>query len=191
MKVVVFGGDGFCGWPTSLHLSAQGHDVVIVADNLVRRCADIELEVSWLTSIAAISTRLQAWAEISGRVIKHLNFDVAKDYYRIAGLFEDFKPDAIVHFAEQRAAPYSMKSSRTSATPSTTTSTPPTTCCAAIVESGLDIHLVHLGTMGVYGYGTGGIKIPEGYLEVKIDADDGSLSSRRSSTRPIPAASTT
>ena len=69
MKVVVFGGDGFCGWPTALHLSARGFDVIIV-DNLVRRCADIELEVSSLTPIAPLSIRLQAWEEVSGRSIR-------------------------------------------------------------------------------------------------------------------------
>ena len=102
MKIVVFGGDGFCGWPTSLHLSAQGHDVLIV-DNLARRYTDVELEISSLTPIAPISTRLEAWEQISGRSVKYLNFDVAKEYYRIESLFKEFAPDAVVHFAEQRA----------------------------------------------------------------------------------------
>jgi UDP-sulfoquinovose synthase len=171
MKVVVFGGDGFCGWPTSLHLSAQGHEVVIV-DNLVRRCADIELEVSSLTPIAAMSTRLQAWTEISGRTIRHLNFDVAQDYYRIAALLEDFRPDAVVHFAEQRAAPYSMKSERHKRYTVNNNVAASHNILCAIVESGQDIHVVHLGTMGVYGYG-GGAAIPEGYLPIEIMSADG------------------
>src|SRR5437762_2914925 len=111
MRIVVFGGDGFCGWPTSLHLSAQGHDVLIV-DNLARRFTDVELEISSLTPIAPLSKRLEAWTETTGRAIAHLNFDVAKEYYRITNLFQEFRPDAVVHFAEQRAAPYSMKSER-------------------------------------------------------------------------------
>jgi UDP-sulfoquinovose synthase len=171
MKVVVFGGDGFCGWPTSLHLSAQGHEVVIV-DNLVRRCADIELEVSSLTPIAAMSTRLQAWTEISGRTVRHLNFDVAEDYYRIAALLEDFHPDAVVHFAEQRAAPYSMKSERHKRYTVNNNVAASHNILCAIVESGQDIHVVHLGTMGVYGYG-GGAAIPEGYLPIEIMSADG------------------
>src|SRR4029079_5185968 len=111
VKVVVFGGDGFCGWPTALHLSNRGHDVVIV-DNLIRRCTDIELGVSSLTPIATIETRLATWKDLSGRSIDYYNCVVAQDFYRVLQLFEDLRPDAIVHFAEQRAAPYSMKSER-------------------------------------------------------------------------------
>src|SRR6516165_3127540 len=109
VKVIVFGGDGFCGWPTSLHLSAQGHDVVIV-DNLARRMTDVELETASLTPITPISTRLEAWEEISGREIRFERFDVAENYHRLLTLLDEYRPDAIVHFAEQRAAPYSMKS---------------------------------------------------------------------------------
>ena len=110
MKICVIGGDGFCGWPTALHLSNKGHDVVIV-DNLSRRKIDIELEVESLTPIAPMSVRLAAWEEVSGRKIRFENIDVARNYARLLYLFEEYKPDAIVHFAEQRAAPYSMKSS--------------------------------------------------------------------------------
>jgi UDP-sulfoquinovose synthase len=171
MKVVVFGGDGFCGWPTSLHLSAQGHEVLIV-DNLVRRSADTELDVSSLTPIAPISTRLRAWAEISGRTIRHVNFDVAQDYHRIATLFEEFRPDAIVHLAEQRAAPYSMKSERHKRYTVNNNIVGTHNILCAIVESGQDIHVAHLGTMGVYGYGSG-VAIPEGYLRVEVVSADG------------------
>ncbi|MDA9464506.1 NAD-dependent epimerase/dehydratase family protein [Bradyrhizobium sp. CCBAU 53415] len=176
MKIVVFGGDGFCGWPTALHLSAQGHEIVIV-DNLVRRCADIELEVSSLTPISPISTRLEAWKEVSGRTIGFLNFDVAKEFDRITALFADFQPDAIVHFAEQRAAPYSMKSERHKRyTVSNNVEATHNVLCA-IVESGRDIHVVHLGTMGVYGYG-GGAAIPEGYLNIEVMSAEGRRVSR-------------
>src|ERR1700691_123572 len=111
MKVIVFGGDGFCGWPISLHLSAAGHEILIV-DNLARRRADVEMQVSSLTPIAPISTRVEAWKEIAGREIGLRDFDVARDYYQLATLFEDFPPNALVHLAEQRAVPYSMKSER-------------------------------------------------------------------------------
>ncbi|MGH8597590.1 MAG: NAD-dependent epimerase/dehydratase family protein, partial [Gammaproteobacteria bacterium] len=109
MKVVILGGDGFCGWPTALHLSQKGHEVVII-DNLSRRKIDIELEIESLTPIQPVSIRLAAWEETTGQRIRYENFDVAKNYARLAHLFQSYEPDAIVHFAEQRAAPYSMKS---------------------------------------------------------------------------------
>ncbi|WDI32351.1 NAD-dependent epimerase/dehydratase family protein [Hyphococcus flavus] len=172
MKILVIGGDGFCGWPTSLHLSAEGHEVTIV-DNLSRRKIDIELEVDSLTPIQPISTRLKAWEEVSGKCIKFENIDAAKNYARLMNLIKELQPDAIVHFAEQRAAPYSMKSSYHKRYTVDNNLNATNNVLAAIVESGVDAHLVHLGTMGVYGYGTAGMKIPEGYLPVKIEADDG------------------
>ena len=176
MKIVVFGGDGFCGWPTALHLSARGHDVVIV-DNLARRNTDVELEISSLTPIAPISTRLKAWKEVSGREISYQKIDVAQNFYRIKVLFDNFRPDAVIHFAEQRAAPYSMKSEwHKRYTVNNNTAATHNILCA-IVESGQDIHVVHLGTMGVYGYG-GGAAIPEGYLRVELLGPDGRHVSR-------------
>ncbi|MCF3936537.1 NAD-dependent epimerase/dehydratase family protein [Acuticoccus sp. M5D2P5] len=171
-KIIVLGGDGFCGWPTSLHLSNRGHEVIIV-DNLSRRKIDVELEVESLTPIRHLSERLAAWKEVSGQTIRHVNFTVGENYHRLLSLIIDEKPDAIVHFAEQRAAPYSMKSPmhKRYTVRNNLTATHDVLC--AIVESGLDVHLVHLGTMGVYGYGTAGMKIPEGYLRVKVDTENG------------------
>ena len=102
MKIIVLGGDGFCGWPTGLHLSATGHEVVIV-DNLSRRNIDNELEVGSLTPITPLGTRLDAWREVSDKQIPFLRFDISQHYHRLLGLFADFKPDAVVHLAEQRA----------------------------------------------------------------------------------------
>ncbi len=172
MRILILGGDGFCGWPTSLHLSAQGHEVAIV-DNLSRREIDIELEVDSLTPIKPIGTRLAAWQEITGREIAFYRFDVAENYRVMLDLLNEFRPDAVVHFAEQRAAPYSMKSSYHKRYTVNNNVSATHNLLAAVVESGLDCHIVHLGTMGVYGYGTAGIKIPEGYLRIKIDTDDG------------------
>jgi len=174
MRVLILGGDGFCGWPTALHLSAQGHEVAIV-DNLSRRKIDVELEVSSLTPIRPLGERLRAWREVTGREIAFHEIDVAVDYERLLGLFEDFEPDALVHFAEQRAAPYSMKSSRHKRYTVTNNLNATNNVLAAVVESGLDVHVVHLGTMGVYGYGTAGMRIPEGYLQIKVPADEGAL----------------
>jgi len=120
-----------------------------------------------------MSVRLAAWEEVSGRKIRFENIDVARNYARLLYLFEEYKPDAIVHFAEQRAAPYSMKSSYHKRYTVDNNLNATNNVLAAIVESGIDTHLVHLGTMGVYGYGNAGMKIPEGYLTVKIATDSG------------------
>jgi UDP-sulfoquinovose synthase len=170
MKVIVLGGDGFCGWPTSLYLSKQGWEVIVV-DNLSRRNIDIELECDSLTPISPIGIRLSAWHEVSGKSIEFRNVDVAEEYDLLLQLIKDEKPDSIIHFAEQRAAPYSMKTSKTKRYTVNNNLNATNNVLCAIVESGLDIHLVHLGTMGVYGYGTAGMKIPEGYLKVKMCGD--------------------
>lgn len=171
-KILVLGGDGFCGWPTSLHLSHAGHDVVIV-DNLSRRKIDVELEVQSLTPIQPLSVRVAAWAELTGKEIRTVNLTLGQDYDRLLGLIRDEEPDTIIHFAEQRAAPYSMKSSWHKRYTVNNNLNATNDVLAAIVESGVDAHLVHLGTMGVYGYGTAGMKIPEGYLDVKIETPNG------------------
>jgi UDP-sulfoquinovose synthase len=165
MKVIVLGGDGFCGWPTALHLSKGGHDVVIV-DNLSRRAIDDELGVTSLTPIRPIQERLWVWQEVSGREIRFENITVGEDYDALLALIMRERPDAIIHFAEQRAAPYSMKSSRHKRYTVSNNINATNDLLAAVVESGQDIHVIHLGTMGVYGYGTAGMKIPEGYLTV-------------------------
>jgi len=164
-KVIVLGGDGFCGWPTSLHLSDAGHDVVIV-DNLSRRNIDTELGCDSLTPISSPEVRVQAWKEVSGKDIKFVNLDVAKEYDLLVQLIKDEKPDSIVHFAEQRAAPYSMKTSKTKRYTIDNNVSGANNLCCAVLDAELDVHIVHLGTMGVYGYGTSGGEIPEGYIDV-------------------------
>ncbi len=174
MKILILGGDGFCGWPTSLHLSASGHDVIIV-DSLARRNIDNELETSSLTPIQPIGARVAAWREVSCRTIEFHKFDVAENYHRLLTLIAETKPDAVVHFAEQRAAPYSMKSSFHKRYTVNNNLNATNNLLAAVVESGVDTHVVHLGTMGVYGYGAAGMSIPEGYLPIKVDAADGNV----------------
>ncbi|WKK61169.1 NAD-dependent epimerase/dehydratase family protein [Corynebacterium sp. P3-F1] len=168
MKIAVLGGDGFCGWPASLHLSDIGHDVTIV-DNLSRRAIDEELGAESLTPIASIDERISAWKEVSGKDIAFRNIDVAQDYEGLKDFIVAEQPDAIIHFAEQRAAPYSMKNPVTKRYTVDNNVNATHNLLVAVVESGLDIHIVHLGTMGVYGYGTAGMKIPEGYLDIKVD----------------------
>jgi UDP-sulfoquinovose synthase len=175
MKVLVLGGDGFCGWPTSLHLSDAGHDVTIV-DNLSRREIDIELEVESLTPIRPMGERLRVWKELTGKEIGFVNLDLAEEYERFEGLLRELSPDAIVHFAEQRAAPYSMRNSIAKRYTVDNNVRATHNVLVAIVSSGLDIALVHLGTMGVYGYGwSGSAPIPEGYLTVKVPTPDGDI----------------
>ncbi len=174
MKVIVLGGDGFCGWPCAVNLAEQNHDVIIV-DNLSRRKIDIDLEVESLTPIASITDRLSAWEDIGGKPMRFLNIDISKQYQKLLNLLIDEKPDSVIHFAEQRAAPYSMKSSFTKRYTVDNNVNGTHNLLAAIVESSLDIHVVHLGTMGVYGYGSHrGATIPEGYLKVEVPQPDGS-----------------
>ena len=149
MKILVLGGDGFCGWPTSLHLSRRGHDVVI-ADNFARRAADTELGAESLTPIASLDTRLAAWHEVGGGRIGFCRLNVAEDYDELAGLLLELRPDAVVHFAEQRAAPYSMKSAWHKRYTVSNNLNATNNVLAAIVDTGVDSHVVHLGTMGVY-----------------------------------------
>jgi UDP-sulfoquinovose synthase len=171
VKIAILGGDGFCGWPAALHLSERGHDVITV-DNMSRRRIDDELGAQSLTPIRPLVERLRAWTEVSGKVIEHRHLDVAEDYEGLLQLISEDQPDAVVHFAEQRAAPYSMKSSRTKRYTVDNNVSATHNLLAAIVESERDVHVVHLGTMGVYGYGTAGMKIPEGYLDVEIPHEE-------------------
>ncbi|MGE7198821.1 NAD-dependent epimerase/dehydratase family protein [Brevundimonas naejangsanensis] len=172
MRVMILGGDGFCGWPTALHLSARGWEVLIV-DNLSRRNIDNELEIRSLTPIRTMGERIAAWKEVSGRTIDFVNLTVGKEFDRLVALIGDWAPDSVVHFAEQRAAPYSMKSARHKIYTVDNNLNATNHLLAAIVESGRDVHLAHLGTMGVYGYTTAGLRIPEGYLKVTVDTDHG------------------
>ncbi len=157
-----------------MNLADGGHDVLIV-DNLSRRKIDIDLEVESLTPITSIGDRLKAWQEIGGKPIRFEHLDIAHQYDRLVTMLKTERPDAVVHFAEQRAAPYSMKSSSTKRYTVDNNVNGTHNLLAAIVESGLDIHIVHLGTMGVYGYGSHrGATIPEGYLKVEVPQPDGS-----------------
>jgi UDP-sulfoquinovose synthase len=175
MRVLVLGGDGFCGWPTSLYLSDRGHDVTII-DNLSRRKIDIDLEVESLTPIRPIGERIRAWQEVTGREMGFINLDLATEYDKLVAVLSELRPEAIVHFAEQRAAPYSMRSEKTKRYTVDNNVRATHNLLTALVETRLDAALAHLGTMGVYGYGwSGSAPIPEGYLTVKVPTPDGEL----------------
>ncbi|MFI5572425.1 NAD-dependent epimerase/dehydratase family protein [Streptomyces sp. NPDC051740] len=165
--VLVLGGDGFCGWPTALDQSDRGRNVVIV-DNLSRRKIDAELGTASLTPIQSPERRLEAWRALSGRTIDFVDLDVSADVEALSGLLDKYRPDAVVHFAEQRSAPYSMLSTthRTYTVRNNLMATQ--NLLEAIRLSGVPTHVVHLGSVGVYGYSSKDWTMPEGYLEVTV-----------------------
>lgn len=171
-RICVLGGDGFCGWPTALRLSNEGHEVTIV-DNLSRRRIDRQLGSQSLTPIRSIEERLRAWSKVSARSIAFSNIDIAQDYQGLHDLLDHHRPEVIVHFAEQRAAPYSMRDAAHKRYTIDNNVNATHNVLAALVDLNLDAHLVHLGTMGVYGYDGDGLELPEGYLDVAISDDAG------------------
>jgi UDP-sulfoquinovose synthase len=167
MKVLVLGGDGFCGWPTALHLSNRGYEVLIV-DDLSRRRIDEELGSASLTPIRSIEERVAAWRELTGRQIGFEKVDLAGDYAALRELLLMHKPATIVHLAEQRSVPYSMQSPAHRRYTVDNNVSATHNVLAALVECRLDAHLVHLGSVGVYGYETLGYRIPDGYVKVNV-----------------------
>lgn len=170
-NIIVIGGDGFCGWPTALHLSQLGHKITIV-DNLSRRWIDKKMGADSLTPIATVEDRLATWTEQTGLNIDFASIDIAREFDRFTSLLASAKPDTIIHFGEQRAAPYSMKGIDEKRYTVDNNISATHNLLAAVTELGLDPHIVHLGTMGVYGYDDDGIEIPEGYLSVYVPGDD-------------------
>ncbi|WP_368184370.1 NAD-dependent epimerase/dehydratase family protein [Aestuariibius sp. HNIBRBA575] len=170
-NIIVIGGDGFCGWPTALHLSKQGHNITIV-DNLSRRWIDQKMGADSLTPIASVEDRLAAWTETTRLEIEFASIDVAREFNRFTALLASVKPDVVIHFGEQRAAPYSMKGIDEKRYTVDNNISATHNLLAAVTELGIDPHIIHLGTMGVYGYDDDGIQIPEGYLSVYIPGDD-------------------
>jgi UDP-sulfoquinovose synthase len=166
MKIIIFGGDGFCGWPTALHLAANRHDVLIV-DNLSRRVIDEDLKSGSLTKIHSLGERVSEAKKIIGNIDFRI-LDIAKDISKLRSLIAEFSPNTIIHFAEQRSAPYSMLHDDARRYTVNNNITATHNILSTIVDIDRDIHFVHLGTMGVYGYNKDFGKIPEGYLPVNI-----------------------
>jgi UDP-sulfoquinovose synthase len=160
---LVLGGDGYCGWPTALYLSDHGMDVCIV-DNFSRRLWDFQEGIGSLTSIATPQDRVAAWKEASGKQIC-LEVGDLLDYEFLSRVFQQYQPDAVVHFAEQRAAPYSMIDRRHAVFTQHNNVLGTLNILFAIKEFAPNCHLVKLGTMGEYG--TPNIDIEEGYIEIE------------------------
>ncbi|MBH0229456.1 NAD-dependent epimerase/dehydratase family protein [Halobacillus yeomjeoni] len=163
MRIIVAGGDGFCGWPTALYLSKQGHDVTIV-DNLARRKIDEELHSNSVTPIASLEDRVAKWKEVSGKEIKTFIGDL-NHYDFLREVFRQVEPEAFVHFAEQRSAPYSMIDREHAAYTQSNNVIGNLNVLYAIKEFAPECHLIKLGTMGEYG--TPNIDIEEGYIEIE------------------------
>jgi UDP-sulfoquinovose synthase len=163
MRILVLGGDGYLGWPTALHLSALGHDVA-VSDNFARRGYDVEMGVESLIPICTLEERLAVWAEISGKPMKSYIGDLC-DADFVHEMVRDFHPEAIVHFGEQRAAPYSMISQAHAVYTHTNNVVGNLNVMYAIADIDRDMHLVKLGTMGEYGQPN--IDIEEGWIEIE------------------------
>jgi len=162
VRILILGGDGYLGWPTALHLSDRGHEVAI-GDNFVRRQYDHEMGVESLVPIEPLHVRTRAWRELTGRSIDTFVADLT-DAPATFGMIEQFRPDTIIHFAEQRAAPYSMIDREHAVYTQHNNVIGTLNVLYAIQEIDPEIHLVKLGTMGEYG--TPNIDIEEGWLEV-------------------------
>lgn len=173
-RVMIIGGDGYCGWATALHLSARGYEVSIV-DNLCRRQFDLTLGLDTLTPIATVHDRVRTWGDISGRHIDLQIGDIC-DWEFLSQAVTGFKPDAIVHFGEQRSAPYSMIDRQRAVFTQHNNVIGNINVMFAIKELVPDCHLVKLGTMGEYG--TPNIDIEEGFITINHNG--------RSDTLPYP-----
>jgi UDP-sulfoquinovose synthase len=163
MKVLVIGGDGYCGWATALYLSERGYEVAIL-DSLVRRHWDAELCIQTLTPIAPIQQRIGRWEELTGKSLPLYIGDI-NNYSFLSATLQEFKPDAIAHFGEQRSAPFSMIDREHAVLTQTNNVMGTLNLLYAIHELLPDCHLVKLGTMGEYG--TPNIDIEEGYITIE------------------------
>src|ERR1700745_1960497 len=162
-KIAVMGGDGYCGWATALYLSQKGHSVSII-DNFVRRQWDHELGAQTLTPILPLAERIRTWQQITGNVIESFVGDVT-DYDFLASVIRDFQPEAVVHFAEQRSAPYSMIDRKHAVYTQVNNVVGTLNLLFALREFEPECHLIKLGTMGEYG--TPNIDIEEGYIAIE------------------------
>ena len=163
MKVLVIGGDGYCGWATALYLSNRGYEVGIL-DNMVRRHWDMELCVETLTPIAPIQSRIQRWKDLTGKQIDLFVGDMT-NYEFLSRAMHQFEPEAVVHFGEQRSAPFSMIDREHAVLTQVNNVVGTLNLLYVMRESFPDCHLVKLGTMGEYG--TPNIDIEEGFITLE------------------------
>ncbi len=163
MRVLILGGDGYLGWPTAMHLSSQGHEVT-VADNYLRRRVVREEDVEPLFAVPNLHERVLLWRDVSGYSIRTYIGDL-RDWSFLAQLFQDVQPEAIVHYAEQPSAPYSMLRRETASLTLQNNLEVTANVIFAVREFCPDTHIVKLGTMGEYG--TPNIDIEEGWIDIE------------------------
>lgn len=163
MKVLVLGGDGYLGWPTAMSLAVAGYEVAIV-DNMVKRFWEAESGVEPLFPISTLQTRVNTFERITGNKIKLYIGDISSNHRFVYTTFEDFLPDAVVHYAEQPSAPFSMMNRETCYETQRNNVLGNINVMYAIKKYVPDCHIVKLGTMGEYG--TPNIDIEEGWLNV-------------------------
>ncbi len=174
MRILVLGGDGYLGWPTAMYLSQRGHEVGVV-DNFIRRTWDHELGAESLVPIASLQERVAVWEAVTGKRIE-IHIGDLNDYTFFEPVVRDFKPEAIVHYGEQRSAPYSMINRRHAVFTQVNNIAGTLNVAYAIADHVPDCHLVKLGTMGEYG--TPNIDIEEGYITIEYKG--------RTDTLPYP-----
>jgi UDP-sulfoquinovose synthase len=162
VRILVLGGDGYLGWPAALHLSGRGHDVGVV-DNFARRQYDYEMGVDSLVPIKHLQHRVRVWEDVSGLSVATYVGDLTDSAF-VHKTLKDFRPDAVVHFAEQRSAPYSMIDQNHAVYTQVNNVVGTLNLLYAIADVDPTIHLVKLGTMGEYG--TPNIDIEEGFIEI-------------------------
>ena len=163
MRVMVLGGDGYLGWPTSMRLAAQGHDVMAV-DNYLRRTIALQTRSQALMPNPDLPDRARIFQEVSGHLVK-VEIGDCTDYRFMERLFRDFQPDAVVHYAEQPSGPYSMMGYDEANTTLTNNLAATFNVIWGVLQHAPDCHIIKLGTMGEYG--TPDIDIEEGWLEIE------------------------
>jgi len=163
MKILILGGDGYLGWPTAMYLSGQGHDVAVV-DSMIKRYWEAELAVEPLAPIRPLPNRVKRWKEVSGRDIQVFIGDIAENHRFVYKVFDEIRPEAIIHYAEQPSAPYSMLDREYCVATQRNNVVGTLNVMFAMKHSCPDAHLIKLGTMGEYG--TPNIDIEEGWLDL-------------------------
>lgn len=163
MRILVLGGDGYLGWPTATRFSARGHTVALV-DNFLRRSYHLELGTDSLTPISSLQDRVRVWRELSGQEIGVYIGDITDNAF-LEPVIEQFAPDAVIHYAEQPSAPYSMMDRSHAVFTQTNNLTGTLNLLFALRDHAPHCHLVKLGTMGEYG--TPNIDIEEGFIEIR------------------------
>jgi len=164
MRILILGGDGYLGWPTAMYLSARGHDVCIV-DNLSKRLWEAKAGVAPLFHLPTLQRRVRVWNQQASRPIQMRVGDIAVNHRFVYRVFEEFRPDGVVHYAEQPSAPFSMDSREHAYETQSNNILGTLNLLFATRAFVPDAHLVKLGTMGEYG--TPNVDIEEGWLELE------------------------